>query len=203
MRVDHVSLDGSIEALRDLGFAVTTTVGGGHARVHLGGVYVEVSDVQDGSQGLVGRAWYLRPDDTSGCVSQLRQRGLVVSDASPYHGRDGEWLDARILAPALGAGVPALTRRVTPVSGSWPPPLPERHPNRVRGLREVHVGTDEPDQLVALLTLLGARREGDDVVRFDDAVRIVVISALGSGDGPVGVLLDRAAEPPLWLSLTR
>ena len=133
MRVDHVSLDGSIEALRDLGFAVTATVGGGHARVHLGGVYVEVSDVEDGSHDFVGKAWYLRPDDTSGCVEQLRQRGLAVSDASPYHGRDGEWLDARILAPALGAGVPgpdstrqpgrrimaATATRATPQPRAW------------------------------------------------------------------------------------
>lgn len=202
MWVDHISLDGSIEAVRDLGFAVTPTAGGGHARVHLGGVYLEVSDGGVDSRGLVGTAWFLRPADIAGCVEQLRPRGVGVSDVSVYHGRDGEWLDARIPAPALGAGVPALTRRVSPIAQAWPPALSDAHPNGVRALRAVHVGAAEPDRLMRLLTLVGAHHDGDDAVHFDDGVRIVVESVDHSGQGPVAVVLDRGAEPPLWLSLT-
>lgn len=126
---------------------------------------------------------------------------MVVSDVSVYHGRDGEWCDARILAPALGAGVPVLTRRISPISQAWPPLLTDTHPNGVRGLRAVHVGADEPDRLVRLLTLVGAHRDGDDVVHFDDGVSIVAESVDRSCEGPVAVVLDRGAEPPLWLSL--
>lgn len=203
VRVDHVSLGGSIEALRALGFAVTATAGGGHARVHLGGAYLEVTDAEDSSHGLVGTAWYLRPGDTAGCVEELRARGVGISDASPYQGRDGEWLDARILAPALGASVPALTRRVNAAPRPWPTPLTEPHPNGARGLREVHLAAGEPERLVALLVLLGAKRGAAGVARFDDAVRIVVVPAAGSAEGPVGVVLDCGPEPPVRLSLAR
>lgn len=125
---------------------------------------------------------------------------MAVSDASPYLGRDGEWLDARILASALGASVPTLTRRVRSPR-PWPPPLTSPHPNGVCGLRELHLATGEPEYLLALLTLLGAQRHADDELSFGNAVRVLVAPAAGRVEGPVSIVLDRGRAPPLQLSV--
>ncbi len=199
MRVDHVSIGARLEAIEAIGLQVTPSAGGGHARMHLGGVYVEISGPGRKPDGAHASAWYLRPADMGVCVSELRRRGLAVSDVTPYRGFDGRWLDSHLNAPALGNAVPVLTRRIT--TRPWPPPLTRPHPNGVRGLKELHVATALPQQLIALLVLLGAAQRADHAVRFQDAVEILAVSPLDAHSGPVAIVLDRGAKPPLRMDL--
>ena len=91
--LDHVSLLTPPE-----GFAVE-----GH-RVMLHRSYVEVG--HEGDPLL-----FLRPADIEEAARVLGR------DATPYAGRDGEWLDVALAGPV------ALTRRVAPegVARDWPP----------------------------------------------------------------------------------
>lgn len=121
MRIDHLSVGTSVHAIEAFGLRVTPSPGRGHARMHLGGVYLEISGLGPEPDGATAATWYLGPADMSDCVRELRRRGLTLSQVTPYRGRDGRWLDAHISAPALGNAVPVLTRR--PTTRPWPPPF--------------------------------------------------------------------------------
>ncbi len=200
VEIDHISVVGSVESLLTLGLFPAMTAGGGHGRVYLAGAYLEITEAGHSQAGLVGTAWYLRPRDTAACVTELRAWGVAMTDASVYRGRDGEWLDARVQAPALGASVPALTRRMSPTPRPWPPKPAVPNPSGAHGLRELHLAATDPARLVALLVLLGARYEAEDVVQFDDGVRVAAQPSRTVA-GPVEIVLDRGLQPPLHLSL--
>jgi hypothetical protein len=199
VEVDHISLLASLGAVRDAGFDVALTRGGGHGRVWLAGCYLEITHREPARAGWDATAWYLRPRDLPACLAELRQGGATVLGPSPYRGRDGIWLDARIHAPAFGACLPALTRRADPPYGAWPPPPASPHPNGVRGLRGLRLATLQPERLLGLLSLLGADRDGADGVRFEDGARIVVERGASAGE-LVEVVLDRGAAAPLHLT---
>lgn len=200
MRIAHLSVGTSVHAIEAFGLRVTPSPGRGHARMHLGGVYLEISGLGPEPDGATAATWYLGPADMPDCVRELRRRGLTLSQVTPYRGRDGRWLDAHISAPALGNAVQVLTRRLT--TRPWPPPLTGPHPNGVCGLRELHVASASPQQLIALLVLLGAEQRTDRVVCFQDAVDIHAVPVEAHA-GPVAIVLDRGAAAPLRLDLPR
>lgn len=84
MRIDHLSIGASVQAIEAFGLRVTPSPGGGHARMHLGGVYMEIFGPGPEPDGATAATWY--PADMPDCVRELRRRDSRCLTSLPTTG---------------------------------------------------------------------------------------------------------------------
>lgn len=159
VRLDYVSLGAGSSDLEQLGLWLTPTRAADRtqARALLDCMYLDVVPPQATTE-IAGRGWFLRPHDLSAAADVLRGAGIRASGPTTYRGPDGTSEDVEVQSTSATPALPILTRRVD--LPAWPPSRGVTHPNGATTITEVHVGTGNAADLLAVLGSLGARVTG-------------------------------------------
>lgn len=191
-RFDHLSCAAPVETLCELGFSLTPTDGSAeHWRVLLDRSYIEVASPSDGAAGIRAGRWFLGGSDPATAAATLRAQRIAFTGPIPYAGRDGSWLDIEVVAAT--PAIPALTWRADAAPGSWPPPLAAPHANGAERLREIRIGTRDPDRLRALLLALGASDAEPRRLALPDGVVVVLEPGDRGEDGLIAATVAGSA----------